>query len=302
MSRLAIIVDWGTSRFRAWLVEVETGATLDEIVDGKGLRELTTPEFPGYCRDRLAPWRDRPESVPIYMAGMVGAAQGWQTAPQLPLPIRADELAAHMVPATGLTDAWIIPGCRYTDCDGVADLMRGEEVQIFGALALTQRSDADLCLPGTHSKWARVRDGALTAFSTSMTGEVYEALMDHTLLGRPAERDAGFSEPAFRKGMQQADHDGGLLHHLFSVRSRHVQGDLAPDEIASYLSGLLIGHEVRENAKRYAGGVLLVCSPALKTPYETALAAHGMTHTWIASSEASVAGVRDVILRRQGSS
>lgn len=301
MSRLAIIVDWGTSRFRAWLVEVESGATLDEITDGKGLRDLATPEFPDYCRGRLAPWRDRPEPVPIYMAGMVGAAQGWQAAPQLPLPVQTDDLAAHAVPAAGVTDAWIIPGCRYTDQHGVADLMRGEEVQIFGALALTERGDADLCLPGTHSKWARVHDGALIAFSTAMTGEVYEALMDHTLLGTPAERDAAFAAPAFRKGMQQAARDGGLLHHLFTARSRYVQGDLAAGEIASYLSGLLIGHELTDTAGRYQGDVLLVCSPALKTPYETALQVLGVTHTWVASSEASIAGMREIILRRQDS-
>lgn len=299
MRRLAIIVDWGTSLFRAWLMDVESGEKLDEIAHGKGLRDLTTPEFPVYCRQQLEPWRERAGLPPIYMAGMVGSAQGWQMAPQLPLPIRVDDLTAHLTPAEGVEDAWIIPGCRHLDRHGVADLMRGEEAQIFGALLLAKRAQADLCLPGTHSKWARVDDCALVQFATSMSGEVYGTLIDHSLLGRPAVRGAAFSEAAFRKGLEQAEREGGLLHHLFTVRSRHVHGDLAAEDIASYLSGVLIGHEVMEQAKRCRGEVVLVCAPTLKTPYEIALDAQGLRPAWIASADASTAGMCEIIRRHE---
>ena len=62
--------------------------------------------------------------------------------------------------------------------------MRGEETQILGVLAASGRGDGLFVLPGTHSKWARVEAGRIVGFATFMTGEVFAALKDHSLLGR----------------------------------------------------------------------------------------------------------------------
>lgn len=295
-----ILVDWGTSSFRAWLLDPRRHAPLDEIASGKGLRDLQTPDFPAYAAERLAPWRAGPTPPPIYMAGMVGSAQGWQAAPQLPCPVTLEDLARHTTPANGLADAWIVPGCRTPDGAPAPDLMRGEEVQIFGALEIAGIADADLCLPGTHSKWAQVRAQALVGFATAMTGEVYATLLAHTILGRPAAADKPFCDAAFAKGLDEHKRAGGLLHHLFSARSRHVQGELTPLEIPSYLSGLLIGHEVASMAERASRAeVLLVCAAALRQPYARALAAQGLASRWIDARAASIAGLRAVIARHR---
>lgn len=292
-----IVVDWGTSSFRAYLVDLESGRCLDEIADGSGMSALAKTEFPSYCREQTARWRPSRVSVPIYMAGMVGAAQGWLTAPQPPAPVDADALARQVVPAEGLEDAWILPGVRYHGADGHVDVMRGEEVQIFGALEEVGAVSGHLCLPGTHSKWATVRDGTLERFATAMTGELYQVILHHTVVGRLAETETAFDAAAFKRGLSLAGQPGGLPHHVFGARSRCLYGDLGAAEIASYLSGLLIGEELVRMAELepLPGSVLLVCGEGLREPYEMALHFKGVNATWIAARVATLRGVVSVI-------
>lgn len=295
----AIVVDWGTSSFRAYLVDLESGAALEEIPDGLGMSALARAEFPSYCRERTARWRSVDPPVPIYMAGMVGAVQGWLTAPQPPLPVDADALARQVVAAEGLDDAWILPGVRYHGAEGHVDVMRGEEVQIFGALAEVGAVSAHLCLPGTHSKWASVRDGTLERFATAMTGELYQAILHHTVVGRVAAADAEFDARAFARGLSLAGRPGGLPYHLFGARGRVLYGDLAAAEVPSYLSGLLIGEELERMAELepLPDHVVLVCGERLRTPYAIALGLRGIGATWIDSRAATLRGVVSVIRR-----
>src|SRR5699024_6059693 len=100
-----------------------------------------------------------------------------------------------------------------------------------------------LCIPGTHSKWVQVDGHRIQGFSTSMTGDAFKALRDHSFLAR-SMRDSRHDADAFERGLAQARRAGGLLHHVFSVRTSVLQGELAPSAAASCLSGILIGHEV----------------------------------------------------------
>ncbi|MDR3494441.1 MAG: 2-dehydro-3-deoxygalactonokinase [Ancalomicrobiaceae bacterium] len=291
-----IVVDWGTTAFRAWLVAADA-AILGEIPTGRGMRDLDRSEFAPYCAGLLAPWRDGATPPPVYMAGMVGAAQGWVVAPQLPLPVGLAELARQLVAADGLADAWIVPGVRWESPDGEIDVMRGEEVQIFGALAIAGRDGAELCLPGTHSKWARVRSGRLERFVTHMTGEVRQVMLEHSILGKTADRDAPFDEPAFRSGMQASGRGRGLLHAMFLTRSLALWDRSTAAVGASFLSGVLIADEIRATAgeRDDDGPVLLVCGDALRQPYEIALAAHGIAYRHVSAREASLNGIREVV-------
>lgn len=295
----AIVIDWGTSSFRAYLVDLDSGAALEEIPDGLGMGALERDEFPAYCREQTARWRSSDPSAPIYMAGMVGAAQGWLTAPQPPLPVDADVLARHVVAADGLDDAWILPGVRYCGADGRIDVMRGEEVQIFGALAYAGAVSAEFCLPGTHSKWASVRDGTLHRFATAMTGELYQAILHHTVVGRLAAGDAAFDATAFERGLSLSRRPGGLPYHLFGARGRVLYGDFAAAEVASHLSGLLIGEELEGMAEigPLPEHVLLVCGERLRRPYDIALGRRGIGATWIDARVATLRGVVSVIHR-----
>ncbi len=294
-----IIVDWGTTAFRAWLLGAD-GLVQAEIAEGQGLRALRRDQFAGYFEERLAPWRGDGAKPPVYMAGMVGAPQGWQTAPQPPLPATPERLAAEVVAVDGVPATYIVPGVRRDQGPAGLDVMRGEEVQIFGAMALAGRRDGVVCLPGTHSKWARVEAGCLTDFATSMTGEVYAVLIEHSVLGLTADKDAPFAPAAFDAGLDQARRPGGLLHHLFTTRARALYGGLAAVEAASYLSGVLIGSEVAAMSETHLDAeVLLVCASHLRAPYERALRGQGRVCLWIPARDATIRGVRDVAARHQ---
>ncbi|MCB1759899.1 MAG: 2-dehydro-3-deoxygalactonokinase [Gammaproteobacteria bacterium] len=296
MGNSVIIVDWGTSSFRAWLIDEETGRVRDSIAEGRGMGALDTREFPAYFDECLGAWRARTIPPPVYMAGMVGAAQGWQEAPQPPLPVTIREVARQTVPVSGADDVWIVPGVRVAA--DPPDVMRGEEVQIFGALALSGGQDARFCLPGTHSKWAHVANGALVDFHTSMTGEVYAVMLGHSILGRGLEESAGENSAAFQLGLEQADRSGGLLLHLFTARTRVLFGGLPLTAVRSYLSGLLIGSEVRAMAELTPPDgkeLLLISATALREPYQAALTRAGYRCHWIDSGAATLRGVREVI-------
>lgn len=289
-----ILIDWGTSNFRAWLVEASTGNILDEIKSGLGMAVLSRSEFPDYCLSQIGSWRSG-LLHPVYMAGMVGAGDGWQLAPHLSLPLNVERLAEQIVAVEDLEQGWIIPGARIdSECP---DIMRGEEVQIFGALSLSERDNALLCLPGTHSKWARVGTGILQQFTTSMTGEIYNLMLKYSLSGR-GSRSGDLSSSAFDSGLAEVTMPRGILHHLFSARPRTLYAGLTPDEIPSYLSGVLIGHEVAAMQDIYppdGQDLLLVSSSILRIPYERALRRAGYRPYWIDSKLASLRGVSLVI-------
>ncbi|MCF8480403.1 MAG: 2-dehydro-3-deoxygalactonokinase [Rhodospirillum sp.] len=303
-----IIVDWGTTAFRAWLMDGATGAILDHIPDGRGMRDLSGSSFRDYCVERLAPWRAIPPCPPIYMAGMVGAASGWAEAPQPPTPVDAQALAAGIIPAPDLENAWILPGVRVDTVDpDRVDVMRGEETQIIGALSLTGRTDATVCLPGTHSKWTRVRGGVIEDFATFMTGELHGVLMNHTILGLgcPAGGPSLPPGPAFDEGLAEAERAGRLLSHVFAARVRRLYRHLRPEGVSDFLSGLLIGEELSDARSRgfipSSSDVLLVGATALSLRYARALESHGLIPLAVPSAAATQRGVLDLTrLHHQG--
>jgi 2-dehydro-3-deoxygalactonokinase len=297
-----IIIDWGTTAFRAWLLDDATGAILEHIPKGLGMRELAGSSFRDYCAERLAPWRSEAPSAPIYMVGMVGAASGWTEAPQPPLPVDAKALAASIIPAPGLDNAWILAGVRVDtrDPDRV-DVMRGEETQIIGALSLTERTDAVVCLPGTHSKWAKVSGGVIEDFTTCMTGEFHKAFMTHTILGLGCPAVGGGlvpPGPAFAQGLAESEGQGSLLSLAFSARARRLYRDLTADDVSDFLSGLLIGTELLDARSRGfippSPEVLLVGETALSLRYAMAFEARGITPVPVSPAAATQRGVLDL--------
>jgi 2-dehydro-3-deoxygalactonokinase len=171
--------------------------------------------------------------------------------------------------------AFLAPGLSTRSAEAVPDVMRGEEVQILGAVDRLGVERATLCLPGTHSKWARVDAGRVVGFSTHMTGEAFEALRRHTILGATIEH-AAWDDPAFLAGVDRSGDPGGLLHHLFGVRAAGLFGELDPARSGAFLSGLVIGHELRAAAGAPGGNrggdpVILSGDPGLVRLYGQAL-------------------------------
>jgi 2-dehydro-3-deoxygalactonokinase len=206
---------------------------------------------------------------------MAGSKQGWVEAPYCPCPAGLREVHARILEIEPGRIS-IVPGLSDSH-DGVPDVMRGEEVQIFGAVALSGLREGLFVLPGTHSKWARVRDGMVTGFRTFMTGEFYALLSRHSILARTLEADAPLDEAAFLQGVTQADNGQGLLHNAFAARTLALFERMPARELASYLSGLLIGEELRTQSVHAAAEVVLVGAPALTERYQLALQASGRT-------------------------
>ena len=239
-----IAVDWGTTNRRAYLLGGD-GDVLAVKQDACGILNLDASDFPDAFAEFISDWRQgTAPQVPVLMSGMIGSRQGWIEAPYVACPAGPERLARELTPVPGVPDVWIVPGMSM-DGGGRRDVMRGEEVQIFGALSDTGRDSARLCLPGTHSKWADVEHGSLTDFATAMTGEVFQVMRDHSILGAMMTTDAAHDADAFAAGIAASGGPDGLLTQLFSVRTKGLFDVFDGDQQPSYLSGLLIGHEIR---------------------------------------------------------
>ena len=168
----------------------------------------------------------------------------------------------------------LVPGLSATDAAGVAEVMRGEETQVFGVLGAMGGSGL-ACLPGTHSKWVRVAGGRIVGFTTHMTGEAFGALRGHTILGRMMREGPADGAP-FDAGVRRSGDPGGLLHHIFGARALVLAGRLAETDAAAYLSGILIGHEVRAALAGRPGEVVhVIGAPDLTMLYARAISAQG---------------------------
>ncbi|SAK43015.1 2-keto-3-deoxy-galactonokinase [Caballeronia catudaia] len=287
-----IALDWGTTSLRAYLLGSD-GVALDTRTSSAGIMNLPAGGFDQAFEDTCGVWLDAHAplraQLPVIAAGMVGSAQGWIEAPYVETPAGADALVAGIVTvktARGVI-VHIAPGVL--EQGALPNVMRGEETQIFGALfgepALGGTSGALIGLPGTHAKWAFVADERIERFYTFMTGETFSALRDHTILGRTMHPGATHDEPAFLRGVDTARDAGqaGLLATIFSTRTLGLTGQLSAEQQPDYLSGILIGHELRglnevlaRQQSSLAGRTLrLIGNDALCKRYRAALARFG---------------------------
>jgi 2-dehydro-3-deoxygalactonokinase len=278
-----ISVDWGTSSLRAYLADAD-GAALAEIAADKGALSLQQGEHEPYLASLLRDWKTRHPHLPVVASGMVGARQGWIEAPYASCPAGLAEIAAATViaPSASLGGVRIVPGVSARDARGAPDVMRGEETQILGALAAERRGEGIFVLPGTHSKWARVESSRIIGFETYMTGEAFAALKDHTVLGRMMAPPTDPTDPTgFALGVDAAaalERPGDLLHAAFMTRTFGLFGQLPPDQLAEYLSGLFVGAEILAGA-RGARAATVIGAPALVERYRRAGALLGVELT-----------------------
>lgn len=266
-------VDWGTSSFRAFRI-ARDGSIRDRRAAPRGILNVPDNRFGETLREEIGPWLAAGDDH-VLLSGMIGSRQGWREAPYLPCPAGPADIAAAL---TDIPFDWgqvkLVPGLITEDAAGVPEVMRGEETQIVGCL--TALGDAGLaCLPGSHSKWARVEAGRITGFTTHLTGEAFAALRGHTILGRMM-RDGAIDPARFDEGVARAADTGGLLHHVFGARTLALTGRMPETDTASYLSGILIGHEVRAALHdQHAAVVQVIGAPELTALYARAIEAQG---------------------------
>lgn len=272
-----ISVDWGTTSLRCYLAAAD-GRILGLHTSPDGIMSIPEGRFGATLEEALRPWITSYGWLPIVMSGMVGSRQGWQEAPYLNCPVELGDLEGRLIELRheGLPPIGLVPGIDTSEDDGTPDVMRGEEMQIFGALRALETTEALILLPGTHAKWAVIENGAITSFRTYMTGEVFAALKDRTILARLMKTGPHDAE-AFRRGVKkgaQGTAPGDLLHSIFSARTRALFDQLAGEGVESYLSGLLIGSEIVSASawSRLPQGrdVLILASDQLADRYRTA--------------------------------
>lgn len=279
-----IAVDWGTTNRRAYLLD-GAGRCTDEFEDSSGVLSVSAGGF----ADSVAQIRSRLGDKPLLLAGMIGSNRGWVEAPYVPCPAGIADLVAGL--AWPAEDIAIVPGVRD---DRRTDVMRGEEVQLLGAVAGgLVAPDCRACHPGTHNKWVEIAGGRIATFRTVMTGELFNLLKEHSvlsdLLAAPAEPGESF-EAGVRRGLAS-----DIQSELFAVRARVLLGKARREDASSYTSGLLIGGDVRIGLDGAAAGPVVVMGrPELTRLYAAALATAGREPVEVDGERCFLAGIRHI--------
>lgn len=264
-----LAIDWGSSSVRAWRLD-EAGGVVAEHRMSVPLARTSRAEL----ADVLAWLRTKLEvDGPVLACGMVGSAQGLVEAPYVTCPADLERLADSLVEADGL---FVVPGLTGDGPAGEPDVMRGEETQLLGVLPASGSSL--VVLPGTHSKWVEAQGRVVRRFATSLTGELRALLLDGSLVGSVAFGGADDAE-AFEEGLALARREGGLLHHIFAARARVLRGRMPEQATASWLSGVLVGHEVvaMERCFGTEGPVSVVAEPIIAERWATAIGPRAVT-------------------------
>ncbi len=282
-----IAVDWGTSNLRAWAMG--EGEILAHGESPKGMGKLAPAEFEAALLELVSPWLTG--RTLVLACGMVGARQGWSEAKYRAVPCTPTDPAGLTTVATQdpRLDVRIAPGLSQ---DRPADVMRGEETQLAGALALHPNFDGVFCLPGTHSKWAQVSAGEVVSFQTYMTGELFALLSTQSVL-RHSLTAEGWDDAAFDEGLSEAlSRPDRIAARLFSLRAEGLLHGLTAPQARSRLSGLLIGIELA-GAKPYWLGqeVKLIGAEALAASYARALSTQGLKTDRLDATACTLAGL-----------
>ena len=298
----AIAIDWGSSKFRAYLLDNDD-QVLATIEADEGVKKHYTGNYSIILEQLLQPWQQEiiAQQLPIFMAGMVGSNLGWHETPYLPCPLNLEELAAQLYAFVSpwQTPIYIVPGVK-VDQQMAVDVMRGEETLLLGAHQLLPSTA--YCLPGTHNKWAVLKKNQLYSFTTTLTGELYAVLKDYSLLGfdLPKQQD---NQQWFIQGVKEISRDSDIIMHLFKVRAKRLLKQLPDTAAMSYLSGLLIGSEINTMQKRmpmHQHAISIVATTeTVAARYQTAFQLLDIPTQLVDGEQAFIRGMATLIRNKQ---
>lgn len=282
-----VAVDWGTTHLRAWAMS--GGKAGEGRSSDRGMGKLAKADYEPALLDLLGGWHTGP--LRVIACGMVGSRQGWVEAPYRTVPCAP--LTGGLVQAPTTTkglDVRVIPGIRQ---ESPADVMRGEETQIAGFLALNPNWDGVLCLPGTHTKWVHVSAGEVVSFQTFMTGEMFAVLGANTVLRHSISAD-GWNARAFDEALGESlSRPERMAARLFSLRADSLLHGLDGTAARSRLSGTLIGAELAAARPYWLGqNVAVLGADFVSGLYAKALAGQGVAAASTDGQTATLAGLK----------
>jgi 2-dehydro-3-deoxygalactonokinase len=285
-----LVADWGTSSRRAWLLDGD-GEILASTADDRGMLSIAPGGWEAAFAELTCGLGGAEPSLSL-IAGMAGANRGWRDAGYLPCPAAIEDLARGL--------CWVEPGAiaivpGLSVADGPADIMRGEETQVLGAVAAgLMPADGFACHPGTHTKWISLRGGRVNAFRTAMTGELFALLKAHSVLANWMQ-DHVAAGTDFEAGLERGLATGEAIADLFSIRADALSGAGRIANGAAYASGLLIGADVRAGLAMSAEReVHVIGRPDLVALYARAIEANGRRAAVVDGAAAVVAGLRHI--------
>jgi 2-dehydro-3-deoxygalactonokinase len=289
-----LAIEWTSAAFHAFLLAAD-GTLLGQRQEARGVNHIADGGFEAVLREIVGDWTA--EASRIYLSGMITSRNGWVETPYAATPASLSDIAAGAVVRhiEGLPPLIFLPGISVRD--PLADMMRGEELKVFGAMG---RNGGLVALPGAHTKWVSVRDGRIEQFATYMSGEVAALLKSNSLVSKLIPAQSADNPEAFLRGVRLARDrriGGNILRRTFSARSLVLFEELLPADISDYLSGLMIAAEINEAIEEYSSPdrqVTLIGAPALCQRYSLALREAGMTSSMV--ENAGLAGFQALCL------
>jgi 2-dehydro-3-deoxygalactonokinase len=281
-----IFCDWGTSNLRAYLLE--DGHVINEFSSELGLIKARLMGFEKVLElvcDELGIQSD----VEIILSGMIGSKQGWFEAPYVSTPVSVEAMAGNAIKP--IPHIKIFGGVSHLDESSNYDVMRGEEVQVFGVLEQVPEAKV-ICLPGSHSKWVKIEDGKIKSFATWMTGDLFKALSENSIFTTQIQSKE-FNRETFIQGVEFAREQNELGTSLFKLRTEDLFGRTDRENFHSYLSGFLIGSEIRE-ALGTTKEVGLCGSDSLMRSYELALEVFAINTSKFCAADATIKGIEKI--------
>ena len=243
-SHSVIVVDWGSTRGRAWLVN--EGQVTETEVWGHGILFASVSDKRAFLAEQLSPLIELGRPDRILGVGMLGSRDGIQEVPYCSVPAQPGEWLDRAVPGGQIAgvDLLIFPGLSTgSSLFGLPSVMRGEEYELFSS-DLAGSGTGMVVFPGTHSKWLEVRDGAVHNFETFPTGEMFQQWTTSSALSPLLPPEGTVSADGFRYGLARAQATAPLGPALFSLRPSVLSGDLSPEDLRGAISGVLIGSEI----------------------------------------------------------
>jgi 2-dehydro-3-deoxygalactonokinase len=293
-----VAIDWGSTNLRAY--NIVNGSIADSFESNQGVKNVSNKvEYPSILLNIINRFNLNNSSIPVIMSGMIGSTVGWVDAPYLRLPLKLEELSNSLISIDSklLNPLFIQPGVAISD-DVLSSfgVMRGEEIQVLGAL---KKENYDVViLPGTHSKWVKVSydfGSQIDTFSTFMTGEMYATLLENTLVGDAIVK-GDFDEEVFLSGVNRVKFND-IIESLFTTRSKILLNKLEANKGASYLSGMLISHEIKQNLEVLKSNkkIALIASNEIEDLYRLALDSFGVrTVDFLPPSEINLNGYNTI--------